>query len=465
MVTFCANGLRRGALLAMLLFFVNSYIYAGPSLPRQTIASDDQAELSDFDKFLDGHPSLVADLKRDPSLITDPSYLERHPELKQFLDAHPGLARGFGEKFKPNLCGKTTPDIFDEVSSAVVFIQATSINPYQVAGRVEHVVGSGFVIDSSGLILTNSHVAFGRQSLVVTLDDGTSVNAQLVGADPIFDIALLRIQPPPVKGSLVCARLGDSDRVRVGEDALAIGNPLGLDQTLTRGTVSAINRVLPPTFFAFREPLIQIDTPINPGNSGGPLLNRCGEVVGITTAVVPDAQNIGFAIPINLAKSVLPSLLAQGHVVRPWLGFHGQFIDRALQEVLKTPLKVGFLIEVIEPGSPAEQVQLRGGELELNIAGHDFLIGGDVITRLNGTRLSSIDKVAEALKAVEVGTTVSMTLFRDGKYFDVKYRLPERPLLPGDVSSEGAVAPLLFRGNRSQPPRLGNDARRLILGR
>src|SRR4030095_11904222 len=326
------------------------------------------------------------DLRRDPALLNDPDYLAGHPDLNQFLTTHPGFREAIASELMDRHCDRTPSVIFDQVSPAVVFIYATSINPYQVADRVQHVVGSGFIFDASGLILTNSHVACGRQSLEVRLDDGTTVPARLVGADPILDIAVLRIKKPNQE-ALPAALLGDSNRVRVGEDALAIGNPLGLAQTLTRGTVSATNRVLPPTFFAFQEPLIQIDTPINPGNSGGPLLNRCGEVVGITTAVVPDAQSIGFAIPINLAKSVIPSLLAQGHVIRPWLGFHGQFIDHDVHELLRIPTTRGFLIEVVEPGSPAEQAKLRGGGLELNISGRDFLIGGDIITSLNGTRL------------------------------------------------------------------------------
>ena len=182
-----------------------------------------------------------------------------------------------------------------------------------------------------------------------------------------------------------------------------------------------------------------------------PLLNPCGEVVGITTAVVPDAQNIGFAIPINLVKTVIPFLLAHGHVVRPWLGFHGQFIDNALQTVLKIPLARGFLIEVIEPGSPAEQASLQGGSLEINIAGRAFLMGGDIITRLNGRRLNSVDKVTEALQSLDVGASVSMTVFRDGKFLDVKYRLPERPLLPGDVPGQGVAAPLAGRVTKGAP--------------
>jgi len=459
-------GLRKklgcpGLVVLFILFSSDTSPAAWATTQQQQVSNERSSDLKDFDKFLDDHPAVVPDLRRDPSLMVDPDYLEQHPDLKQFLTTHPGFEGTVTSELKTRNCGKTAPAIFDQVSPAVVFIYATSINPYQMANRVEHVVGSGFIFDTSGLILTNSHVAFGRQSLVVTLDDGASVPAQLVGADPIFDIAVLRIAKPP-QATLPVAKLGDSNRVRVGEEALAIGNPLGLEQTLTRGGVSAINRVLPPTFFAFQEPLIQIDTPINPGNSGGPLLNSCGEVIGITTAVVPNAQNIGFAIPINLAKSVIPALLSQGHIIRPWLGFHGQFIDHAVHDLLRIPLARGFLIEVVEPGSPAQQANLRGGALEINIAGRDFLIGGDIITRLNGTRLTSADKVIEALRAVEVGASVSMTVFREGKYLDVKYTLPERPLLPGDMLGEGAVAPLSSRGMTKSSLCCGPPVKRLM---
>ena len=163
-------------------------------------------------------------------------------------------------------CNEPLTSIFQRVSPSVVFITALSINPYRPNDRVEHVVGSGFLIDSSGLVLTNSHVVFGRQVIVITLDDGTTVQAQMVGADPIFDVALLKI-PKPNQGVLSATVLGDSDRLRVGEDVVAIGNPLGLDQSLTRGVVSAINRILPETSFSLDEPLIQMDTPVNPGNS------------------------------------------------------------------------------------------------------------------------------------------------------------------------------------------------------
>jgi S1-C subfamily serine protease len=339
-------------------------------------------------------------------------------------------------------CNEPLTSIFKRVSPAVVFISALSINPYRPNDRVEHVVGSGFIIDSSGLVLTNSHVVFGRQVIVLTLDDGTTATAQLVGADPIFDVALLKI-PKPTEGVLSATTLGDSDRLRVGEDVVAIGNPLGLDQSLTRGVVSALNRILPETSFSFEEPLIQMDTPVNPGNSGGPLVNRCGEVVGITTSVIPGAQNIGFSIPVNMAKALVPLLLKDGRVIRPWLGFHGQYIESSLKQLFSFPLVQGFLIEVVEPTSPADKAGLHGGELELSVAGRDFLIGGDIVTQINGKAITSPETLIDTLNALSVGSTLSMKVFRDGKYLDVKYVLPERPLLPGDIPGEQVVLPTI----------------------
>lgn len=396
-------------------------------------------EIKTFEHFLDTHPSIATELAKDPSLVDNQAYLAAHPELKQFLNTHPGLREDI--LAKAERCSISIPSIFDRASPAVVYIYATSINPYRTTDRVEHAVGSGFIFDASGLILTNSHVAFSRQSLIVALEDGTSSTAELVGADPIFDIAVLRITKKENK-DLSILPLGDSDSVHVGAEAIAIGNPLGLDQSLTRGTVSATNRILPNTFFSLQEPLIQIDTPINPGNSGGPLLNQCGEVIGITTAIIEGAQNIGFAIPINLVKVLLPSLISQGHVVRPWLGFHGQAIDATLQKLLRIPLTTGFLVEVVEPGSPAEKVGLQGGELELTIGGHEFLMGGDIITKINGIEMNTLDNFTDALETIEVGSTIKLSIFRRGKVMELAYRVPERPLLPGDIGGQGLSVPL-----------------------
>jgi S1-C subfamily serine protease len=358
-----------------------------------------------------------------------------------------------GERPKDPECTESIPDVFDRVSPAVVFIATTTINPYNALERVSHAVGSGILIDSSGLILTNSHVVYGRQVITVTLDDGTNLPAQLVGADPIFDLALVRITPPS-SGRLPAATLGDSDRLRVGEEVFAVGNPLGLDQTLTRGIVSAMNRILPDTLFSLQEPLIQTDTPINPGNSGGPLLDRCGEVIGITTAVILEAQNIGFAIPSNLAKTVLPSLKTQGRVVRPWLGVQGQLVSRALRDLFRMPLVDGLLVEVVEPGSPAERAGLQGGHLEVVIDERPFLLGGDIITSVNGVRLVSSDALFDVMSALKVGSQVHMTVYREGTTREVDCVLPERPALPGDFPEQRTLAPVAGRGSRLGLPGL-----------
>jgi len=342
-------------------------------------------------------------------------------------------------------CSGDIPALFNRTSPAVVMISAQSINPYKVQGRVSHIVGSGFIYDAKGLIITNSHVAFARQTLYVTLDDGNVVPGRLLGADPIYDIAVLQIQTQGT-AKLPTVVLGDSERLQVGESVIAIGNPLGLDQTVTRGIVSGVNRILPDTPLSFSEPLIQTDTPINRGNSGGPLLNMCGEVIGMNTAIVPDAQNIGFAIPINLVKSVVPALIRDGRMIRPWLGFQGTMIGTDLRRVLKLPLTDGLLIEVIEPGSPADTAGLHGGEVEFTLGNLSLLLGGDIVTSINGVPTTEADKIAPIMRALKVGDRLTMTVFRDGKTREVVYNLPERPLLPGDVPDEQA--------DMSQPLRL-----------
>jgi serine protease Do len=338
-------------------------------------------------------------------------------------------------------CAEAIPEIYDRVSPAVVSIASMAVNPYQIADRVNRAVGSGVIIDATGLVLTNAHVVFGRQAITVTLDDGTTVPGAVIGADPVFDVAVLRI-PRPSTGTLPVAVPGSSARLRVGEEVLAIGNPLGLDQTLTRGIVSALNRILPETPFSFLEPLIQTDAPINPGNSGGPLLNRCGEVIGITTAILPDAQNIGFAIPIDLVTAVLPSLLDTGHIVRPWLGIQGHLVAPSLKELLRIPLTDGLLVEVVEPGSPAEHAGVRGGRLDVDIGGHALLLGGDIITQVNGGPVDTPERLTKAMRRLQVGDTVRLTLFRADQTHEVEFVLPERPVLPQDLLSQRSGAPL-----------------------
>src|SRR6266481_1754405 len=247
--------------------------------------------------------------------------------------------------FAQQPCTEPLASLFERVSPSVVSIQVTKINKAKPQRRFETVVGSGVVIERDGHLLTNAHVVDGAASLSVTLDSGTRAPARVLGMDTVTDLALLRIEtstPLPV------ARLGDSAALRVGDEVVAIGNPMGLEQTMTRGIVSGLNRILPGLA---EQPMIQTDAPINPGNSGGPLVDRCGAVVGINTFISEEANSIGFALPINAVKSVLKDLREFGKVVRPWLGIQGRAVDQRLSNVVRTPLVPGYLVEVVYDGS------------------------------------------------------------------------------------------------------------------
>ena len=330
-------------------------------------------------------------------------------------------------------CPGSLPELYDKVSPAVVSIYATSVNPYNLADPFTRIGGSGFIIDASGLVLTNSHLVFGQQTISVTLDDGSVLPASLVGADPVFDVAVVRLSKV-ADAKLAVMDLGDSDRALVGEEVLAIGNPLGLQQTLTRGIISAVNRTLPNVPFALTEPMIQTDAPINRGSSGGPLVDACGRVLGITSGIFPNGQNIGFAIPINLAKQLIPKLVTDGRVIRPWLGIQGQIVTKSLKDVLREPLVDGLLVEVVEPSSPAARAGVRGGKLDVVIGGQPLLLGGDIVTAINGVAIETTDQLGHALQGLHVGSTVHLTVARDDQPVYLDCVLVERPLLPGDLA-------------------------------
>jgi S1-C subfamily serine protease len=352
----------------------------------------------------------------------------------------------------PN-CAEPIPELFKRVSPSVVYITAVAIDPFKITNRVNSVIGSGFIISDDGLVLTNSHVVFGRQAVTVTLDDGRRTQAKVLGADPILDIAVLRIPVPPEGHPK--ATLGDSEAIRIGEEVIAIGNPLGLEQTLTQGVVSGVNRILPESPMSLMLPLIQTDAPINSGNSGGPLLNRCGEVIGINTSVLAEAQNISFAVPINVAKQIIPELLDHGRVIRPWFGISGKLIKREFMGIINVPLVDGFLVETIEPGSPAQQVGVHEGELPITIAGMEFLLGGDIIIDINGQPLDDPDKFVKLVRSFKVGDKVRLILYRENETRIVEFSLPERPILPGDLRSNTSsnLLPMEKGFNRSLPHR------------
>ena len=337
------------------------------------------------------------------------------------------LVLGFPIASAAQPCTETLAQLFERVSPAVVSIQAMKINKIKPQRRFETIVGSGVIIDKDGQVLTNAHVVDGAASLTITLDSGTKVPARIIGLDTVLDVALVRVE---TGAPLPAARLGDSMSIKVGDEVVAIGNPIGLDQTMTRGIVSGLNRVLPGVS---DEAMIQTDAPINPGNSGGPLVDRCGQVIGINTLISEDAQSIGFAVPINAAKGVLRELRESGRVVRAWLGMQGRAVDTQLGAVVRMPITQGYLVEVVFDGSPADQAGVRGGNLAVVVQGEEYLLGGDIVTSIQGTPIRTHQDYVAKVKTLKPGQRVKVTLVREGQPRDLTLTVTERPRLPSDL--------------------------------
>ncbi len=325
-------------------------------------------------------------------------------------------------------CTDPLTQVFERLSPAVVSIQATKINKAKPQRRFETVVGSGFIVERDGQVVTNAHVVDGAASLSITLDSGSRLSARVLGLDPMLDIALLRLD---TKSPLPAARLGDSATVRVGDEVVAIGSPIGLEQTMTRGIVSGLNRLLPGLP---EQPMIQTDAAINPGNSGGPLVTRCGLVVGVNTFISEDAQSIGFAIPVNAIKGVLRELRDNGRVVRPWLGIQGRTVDARLIGLVRTPLTPGYLAEVVYDGSPAERAGLLGGRVSIVVQGEEYLLGGDIVTAIGGQAVRNHQDYIARVQVLKPGQRVKVTVFREGHTREVTLIVIERPRLPSDLA-------------------------------
>ncbi len=329
-------------------------------------------------------------------------------------------------------CERSPQTVFRDVSPTIVSVVAVSIDPFSLPERMHTVVGSGVVIDDAGHVLTNSHIVFGSSSIAVSTSLQEVTAAELVGADPIFDLAVLRL--PPTERGLTAAALGDSDSLEIGQEVLAIGNAFGLGQAVTRGIVSGLDRVVRRSPTSWLAPLIQTDAAINAGNSGGPLVNLCGEVVGINTFRVEQGAGIGFSVPANVAKQAIPELIQHGRIKRPWHGINGKIVELPLQMLLRVPLVQGFLVETVEPGSAAEEIGLRGGSFPVRLGAEEYLLGGDIITRVNGEPLIDLQTAIRIVRSLKVGDKVSIEYFRDGRTLSAEVILPERPILPSDLS-------------------------------
>jgi S1-C subfamily serine protease len=309
-------------------------------------------------------------------------------------------------------------ELYDAVKMSVVMIRVSS--------PVGSAVGSGFVYDETGHIVTNNHVVQGATSIRVVFLDGGIYEARLIGADVDSDIAVLKIDHGERK--LIPIRLGDSHSLRIGDVVAAVGNPFGLEGTLTIGVVSQKDRVL-PTSRGFSIPgVIQTDAAINPGNSGGPLINMQGEVVGITTAIEPAGVGIGYAVPSSIIKRVVPALIEKGFYQRSWLGVTGLSMDEEISKALGVEVRRGVMIAEVVRGSPADQAGLRGATRTTTLDGRRIPVGGDIITAINGSAIGSIDEFLLYMEEyTSPGQQVVITLYRDGGYVNVTATLGVRP--------------------------------------
>ncbi len=283
--------------------------------------------------------------------------------------------------------------------------------------------GSGFLISADGKILTNNHVVANERQLEVTLPDQSHYKAQLLSRDEANDVALLQIQP---RAKLPSLHLGDSDGLQVGQKVLAIGNPFGLEGTLTTGIVSSLGRTIRGENERTLEGLIQTDAAINPGNSGGPLLDSAGNVVGINTAILgPNGGNvgIGFAMPINRAKLMIDDF--QAGRKRPKLGVSVVQVSGDYADALNLPSRGGLLIQQVDADSPASRAGLRGGRQEVQIGNAQVLVGGDLIMSIDGQPVERDDAISRALAHKRAGDTLELTIFRNGRTINVRVRLSE----------------------------------------
>jgi S1-C subfamily serine protease len=313
-------------------------------------------------------------------------------------------------------------NIYAQVSPAVVCITAPD--------HFGSCIGSGFVFDREGHIITNNHVATAAPEVLVNLADDRTVPAELLGTDPGSDLAVIKIDVPPEE--LTVVQLGKSSMLRVGQRAIAIGNPFGLERTVTTGVISSLGRTLSRDDSDFQiAELIQTDAAINPGNSGGPLLDSQGHVIGVNTAIrslTGVNSGVGFAIPVDIVSRVVPELIAHGRYRHPWIGVSGRTISQEMVEAMDLTVETGILVFTVEPGSPAEKADLHGGDREVSVSGLPMRAGGDILIAINGVMVKNFDDLVNYLASrTGVGDVVTVTVVRGGAEITVDVILEERP--------------------------------------
>jgi S1-C subfamily serine protease len=344
-----------------------------------------------------------------PSWVTRPEHIElTHAAGPPTYDSE--------EQLNISVYKKALPSVVNIISTAVAFDFFYGAVPQQG-------MGSGFVIDREGHILTNYHVIEGARQVEVTTSDKKKYKAQVVGVDPPHDLAVIQI---PTK-NVPAAEIGDSKDLMVGQKVFAIGNPFGLSGTMTRGIISSIRSVRGE--HGFIDEAIQTDAAINPGNSGGPLLNSRGQVIGINSMILTggaeQSAGIGFAIPVNTAKAVLDDLVHLGRVRRPELGVRSMPIGPELADELGLMADSGLLVMQVIPGSAADHAGIRGGTERAYLGNSPILLGGDLIVAIDGQPIQDQQDLSRIMQNHRAGDTVTVTVYRGKKRLDLKVVLGE----------------------------------------
>jgi putative serine protease PepD len=343
--------------------------------------------------------------------------------LSLFISFWSTLAFSITEDEKNNIA------VYEKTADGVVNVTSIAVqmdfffNPFPAQGS-----GSGSIIDTKGHILTNHHVVANAQKLEVTLADGSKWPAKLIGSDPDNDLAVIKIDAPREKLKVI--PMGDSKTLRIGQKVLAIGNPFGFERTLTTGVISSLGRTIRSEVGTLIEDVIQTDAAINPGNSGGPLLNSAGEIVGINSAIISPtggSVGIGFAIPVNTAKKVIPELIAKGYVTYPWIGATIQSLLPEVAKFLKVNVERGAMIAEVSKGGPADKAGLRGGNQRVQVGNMIVVTGGDIVVKADQHEVKTHDDLIRYIREKRPNDSITLRILRKGKFEDIKVTLGERP--------------------------------------
>ena len=352
-------------------------------------------------------------------VITPPEPIK--PEI-EIDDVNADIVKETESPYSKNL---SLIEIFEKSEPGVVRVNVQRGEASENVGGV----GSGFVFDKKGHIITNAHVVEDTEKTIVTFLDGRSYYAEIIGVDEFTDIAVIKVNAD--LSLLQPLSLGDSAELKVGEPITAIGNPFGLSGSMSSGIVSQIGRLLPTDSGYSIPDVIQTDAAINPGNSGGPLLNMMGGVVGINTAIqsrTGEFTGVGFAIPSQTVVKIVPTLIENGEYQHPWIGVSGRDIDLDMAKVMELEDTLGFLIITVVEDSPASKAGLIGSEKTIQVDGIDYSIGGDIILSVDGMDVRKIDDILIHLQRVKtVGDEMVLEILRDSKMIEVTITLQERP--------------------------------------